>query len=80
MNPADDPIPANIHDTLNELARLLDEAFHPLGFALLVFETHQPGEAAREGILSYISNAQRGDILDAMREFIARNSAPGTVQ
>lgn len=37
-----------------------------LGYALFVFEFHKPG------IANYISNAQRGDMIMALEEIIAR--------
>lgn len=50
---------------MRELAGLLDNYFKPMGFALLVF----PRDTT-DGRMNYISNAVRGDMLEAMQEFI----------
>lgn len=54
---------------MRELAKLLDNYFKPMGFALLVF----PLGDAKDGRMNYISNAQRPDMVKAMEEFIEKN-------
>lgn len=50
------------------LADVISEALHAgTGFALLIFDFGEGGN------LSYISNAQREDMLRAMREFIDKH-------
>lgn len=52
--------------SLNEIGRRIAEALpHGYGFALLVFN-YGP-----DGSMFYISSAQRADMINAMREFIA---------
>jgi hypothetical protein len=57
---------ANVQASMNRVAEILDEVFEGRGFALLVFPLNDQG-----GFMNYISNAQREDMLTAMREFIA---------
>lgn len=54
---------------LQNAARELERRFPGLGFALLVFE-FDPGDG-----LTYISNAQRPDIVKAMQQWIAEQSS-----
>ena len=52
---------------MNAVAGALNEAFKPRGFTLLVFDLGgKPGQR-----MSYISNADRDDMIVAMKEFIA---------
>jgi len=57
------------------LAETLDKYFNPdlpvktVGFALLIFEL---GDASDKSRVNYIANANREDMLVAMKEFIAR--------
>lgn len=72
-----DPIEPK-HRDLIALARLLNKSFNQsgvkkTGFALLVFDLNR-----HDGPMNYISNAQRDDMLTAMKEFIA--SCEGRVQ
>jgi len=55
---------------LNELGKLIGGACEPLGlgFNLLLFDFGEKGN------LFYISNAKREDIINVMKEFIARNT------
>ena len=59
---------------MNDLAGALDRIFNgdtrpkQTGFALLVFEFNNSSNSR----INYISNAQREDMLTAMKEFIAR--------
>ena len=51
------------------LARSIDTALPPdHGFALFVFEFSGEGDAV--GPMSYISNAQRDDMVKSIREFL----------
>lgn len=70
------PIEAKHVETMNDLARFLDERFNgplrgkhrPYGFVLLVFDYGEP----KDGRMNYISNgADRGDIVVALKELIA---------
>lgn len=75
MSAAHQPIQPEHIDLMNNLARALDGLFNRgkwpkvTGFALLVFPFGQPNE---EHIGNYISNADREDMIAAMKEFIAR--------
>jgi hypothetical protein len=51
---------------MNRVADILGDVFEGRGFPLLVFPLNDQG-----GFMNYISNAQRDDMLTAMREFIA---------
>ena len=51
----------------NALNPIIDDCFGPeMGFALVLFEFHRPG------IGHYISNAQRSDMIKALRELAER--------
>ncbi len=68
----DDPIPDDIRGVMNGIGHLIDEAIEEhadrkMGFMLMVFDF---GEGSR---MSYISNAERGDILKALQEFIEKH-------
>lgn len=68
------PIETKHEEAMNDIASAIDHVFNgdkkgedrEVGFALLVFSF---GEG---GFLNYVSNAQREDMLCAMKEFIAR--------
>lgn len=62
-----DPISPEYREQMNALAKLINTMFEGAGFALLIFDKTDPARA------NYISNAQREDMLVAMKEFIARN-------
>jgi hypothetical protein len=62
------PIEDQHRNLMNNVAAVLDDAFKPYGFCLLVFP--MDGSSGR---MNYICNAQRQDMLVAMREFIAAN-------
>lgn len=71
---ADDPIPEDLRGVMNDIAGLLDKTLNEntkkrVGFALLVFDF---GE---DGTMSYISNAEREDMLEAMTEFLEKQGA-----
>lgn len=68
----DDPIPDDIRGVMNGIGHMIDEAIEEhadrkMGFMLMVFDF---GEGSR---MSYISNAERGDILKALQEFIEKH-------
>jgi hypothetical protein len=63
------PIEAEHRDLMNAVAAGLSEVFPaPLGFTLLVFKM-----GSNDGRMNYISSAERGDMITAMKEFIANN-------
>jgi hypothetical protein len=51
---------------MRKLGEKIKKEIPGLGFALLVFEFHKPG------ISNYLSNAQRGDMIKALEETLAR--------
>ena len=51
---------------MRELAAILDKELNGLGFALIVFEFR------KKGMLNYISNAQRADMIKALQETLRR--------
>jgi hypothetical protein len=60
-----DPIPEKIRGTANALAQSLANALPKgVGFALFLFDLG-PG-----GTMSYISNANRADMIEAIRELL----------
>lgn len=60
----------DVRERMQECAGAITTILPPFtGFALLAFD-FKPG-----GRMEYVSNAQRPDILRAMREFIAKSSA-----
>jgi len=61
-------IEAEHHERMNELGHLLSAAFEGCGFCLLVFPLNDA-----PGRMNYICNADRKDMLVAMKEFIAKN-------
>ena len=69
-------IEAKFHEQMNALAGALQEVFNgkkkvsesTVGFALLVFDM----DAAPGARANYICNCERKDMLNAMKEFIAR--------
>ena len=66
------PIEGKHKELMNRLAGALDEMFDGHGFCLLVFPFADT-EGDMNGRMNYISNAERKDMLIAMKEFIARN-------
>jgi len=60
------PIEEEYRESMNLTALILEKQFAPNGFILLVFEF---GEGGRR--MNYISNAQRADVVTAMKEFIS---------
>ena len=70
-----DPIQPAYREQMNDVAARPDGFFNgsatdkpKVGFTLLIFEFGQ----ADNGRVNYISNAERSDMLTAMKEFIAR--------
>ena len=71
-----EPIDAAYREQMNQIARTLDAAFNgakrgkerTTGFVLLMFQFDTP-EGART---NYISNADRRDIVVALKEIVAR--------
>lgn len=53
-------------EEMRELALKIQTEIKGLGFALIVFQFNEPG------ISNYISNAQRVDMIKAMKETISR--------
>lgn len=77
--PLDDKVEEErIRKQLNVLAAILDEGLNEgqqgedrtYGFALLIFRFGQPGETCD---VNYISNAEREDMIAAMRFYIQQN-------
>ena len=67
------PIEPKFHEMMNALAGALEKILNPdgvrrNGFVLLSFEFG----ATEGGRVNYISNAERPEMLNAMKEFIAR--------
>jgi len=67
------PIEDKYRDQLRDIGRLLDKSLNPngvkvTGFVMLMFDFGIPAPTSR---ISYLSNAQREDMLCAMKEFIA---------
>jgi hypothetical protein len=54
---------------MNQVARFLDHAFKGFGFTLMVFDLN----AISGGRMNYVSNANRADMVTAMKEFIANS-------
>lgn len=76
----DHPIEQQLRDAMNAVADVLAETFAGKGFALLVFPLN-----ANDGLMNWISNADRADMITAMKEFIANSegrvhAAPETKQ
>lgn len=60
-----DPIVKEHHDAMNDLIQALMEMFPGKGVTLMVFDF------GGKGRMNYISNANRVDMLTALKEFIA---------
>ncbi len=75
-----DPIEAEFHAVMNQIAQVLDQAFNgeappppqawqrKVGFVLLSFETGR----TEGGRVNYISNCDRAEMIAAMTEWLAR--------
>lgn len=70
------PISAEQRERMNELARMLDEAFNGdvrpkrVGFALLVYNFGE--DIKGTGRVNYIGNGDRASVLTALKELVAR--------
>jgi hypothetical protein len=69
------PVQEAYRRLMTGIARALDETFNPnpnlpktTGFVLLVF----PFGDAQSGRINYLSNGERGDVVTAMKELVAR--------
>jgi hypothetical protein len=60
------------HKSMNDVASMMAKIFKGYGFALFIFPFD--GESGR---MNYISNAEREDMLVALKEFIANNEGRG---
>lgn len=60
-----DPLPAELIEMMNKTGQALNDLFAPLGFTLFVFDK------GNDGRMNYISNADRNDMIVALKEFIA---------
>lgn len=74
-----DPIRPDLIEKMNGIGKILGDNSKPYGFTLLVFDY---GDS---GYMNYISNANREDMIAAMKEFIAKHEgrshdAPKTKQ
>lgn len=79
-DPDHQPIPPQFHALMNELARGLDDLFNPslpglprserkIGFFLTCFEFSAPGR------FNYISNAEKMDVKQMLKDIVARIEA-----
>jgi hypothetical protein len=59
------PLPDDLNKIMNDIGKILADVVKPKGFALLVFDL------GNDGNMNYISNANRDDMITAMKEFIA---------
>lgn len=83
---ADGPMLERMEESARSIGRVIGNSLaanddaHPddprTGFALLVFTMTEPDDPRKW--MTYISNADRDDMLDAMREFIEKHE-PGTI-
>ncbi len=74
MSGVDDGVARERQRQIGAVARSLEQTFEGQGFALLVFD-----KPPRDGRVSYASNCGRGDMLEAMRRFIAANGAAASL-
>jgi hypothetical protein len=58
-------ITEGLRDSMQRVGSILGDVFEGRGFALLVFDF------GPDGMMNYLSNASREDMLIALREFIA---------
>jgi len=68
---SEEPIEKRYTEVMNGVAKALDELFNPsgnssTGFVLLCYKHGN----IEEGRINYISNSQRGDVIEAMESFI----------
>jgi hypothetical protein len=67
MTVENDPIEEEHFAKMNAIGQLLKEEFAGYGFLLMVFDFGD------EGMMNYLSNADREDVLNCLREFIKKN-------
>ena len=70
----DDPIPPELRATMNDVGHLLQGVFDKqterrMGFMLMVFDL------GHGGTTSYISNCERGDVVNLLAEFVEKQDA-----
>lgn len=69
------PIQEEVREQANAIGKLIDSAINPdgvrrWGFALLLFGLD--GQGVNDSRMNYISNADRDDMLRALKELVAR--------
>ena len=74
MGGGDDSGARERRDKVTAIARSLEKEFEGQGFALLVFD-----KTPRDGRVSYASNCDRADMLEAMRRLIAAHGPTATL-
>lgn len=66
-----DPIKPELYDHMNNMGKFLNDTFKPHGFCLLVFDFVTTKDLKEQPRMNYISNAQRHEMILALKEFIA---------
>lgn len=66
------PIQADLHQVMDRMGAVIDDALNPSGprnwgFVLLMFDFNNPADAR----MNYLSNADRTDMICAMKELVA---------
>jgi hypothetical protein len=69
MNPETNDVRERLQETARAVATYLPPG---IGFILLAFDF-----GPRKGRMEYVSNGQRADVIEAMREFIAKTESGG---
>ncbi len=65
-----------LREVASGLSTVLDEKCgHHVGFTLFVFDLTEEGSDAGDGAISYLSNATRSDMIEAVREWLALQDA-----
>ena len=64
----DDQVIKGLEVPMETLAEIITDAVAPRAYLLLVFESNDAGSAGAR--MAYVSNAHRGELCQAMREFI----------
>ena len=76
MNARRNDLPKILHDRerlMREAMKSLERMFpEGTGLTLLAHDTHAPGEQQRDGHMSYISNTSREQMLEQLRDQVAR--------
>lgn len=68
--PPHDPIDPKYYSAMKAVAEHLKMCFPGAAFALMVFDKEDPSK------MNYISNAERQEMLNVMKEYIARCEGP----